>query len=49
MGDLTDLTVHELQEKLANKEITIKQINEAYINRINERGNNYGKISKRIS
>ena len=37
MGDLTDLTVHELQEKLANKEITIKQINEAYINRINEK------------
>ncbi|MBR3255982.1 MAG: Asp-tRNA(Asn)/Glu-tRNA(Gln) amidotransferase subunit GatA [Clostridia bacterium] len=35
--NITDLTVHELQEKLANKEITIKEINQAYIDRINEK------------
>ena len=35
--DITKLTVHELQEKLKNKELTIKEITEAYINRINEK------------
>ena len=35
--DITELTVHELQEKLKNKELTIKEITEAYINRINEK------------
>ena len=35
--NITDLTVHELQEKLANKEITIKEINQAYVDRINEK------------
>lgn len=35
--NITELTVHELQEKLANKEITIKEINQAYIDRINEK------------
>ena len=35
--DITELTVHELQEKIKNKELTIKEITEAYINRINEK------------
>ena len=35
--DITELTVHELQEKLKNKELTITQINEAYVNRIKEK------------
>ena len=35
--DITELTVHELQEKLKNKELTIMQINEAYVNRIKEK------------
>ena len=35
--DITNLTVHELQEKLAKKEITIEEINKAYIDRINEK------------
>lgn len=35
--DITELTVHELQEKLKNKELTITEINKAYIDRINER------------
>ena len=35
--DITNLTVHELQDKLANKEVTITQIIEAYNNRINEK------------
>ena len=35
--NIIDLTVHELQEKLAKKEITSKEIVEAYVNRINER------------
>ena len=35
--NITELTVHELQEKIKNKELTITQINEAYINRIQEK------------
>ena len=35
--DITELTVHELQDKLKNKEITITDITKAYINRINEK------------
>jgi len=32
--NITDLTVHELKEKLANKELTITDINKAYVDRI---------------
>ncbi len=35
--NIIELTVHELQEKLKNKEITTKQIVEAYANRIEEK------------
>ena len=35
--NITDLTVHELKEKLDNKELTITGINEAYVNRIVEK------------
>ena len=35
--DITELTVHELQEKLKNKELTITQITKAYTDRINEK------------
>lgn len=35
--DITELTVHELQEKIKNKELTITEINKAYIDRINEK------------
>ena len=35
--DITELTVHELQEKLKNKEITIMEITKAYIDRINQK------------
>ena len=35
--DITELTVHELQDKLKNKEITVKEITKAYIDRINEK------------
>ena len=34
---LTDLTVHELMEKVKNKEITIEEITKAYADRINEK------------
>ena len=37
--DITELTVHELQEKLKNKELTIKDITKAYSNRIEEKEN----------
>ena len=37
MKNIVDLTVHELLEKIENKELTIKQINEAYINNIEEK------------
>ena len=35
--NIIDLTVHELQEKLKNNEVTITEIMDAYINRINEK------------
>ena len=35
--NITELTVHELQEKIKNKELTITEINEAYVNRLKEK------------
>ena len=35
--NITELTVHELQEKIKSKEITIKEITKAYVDRINEK------------
>ena len=35
--NITDLTVHELKEKLASKELTITDINKAYIDKIVEK------------
>ena len=35
--DITELTVHELQDKLKNKELTVTQITKAYTDRINEK------------
>ena len=35
--NITDLTVHELQEKIKSKELSVTQITEAYCNRINEK------------
>lgn len=35
--DITELTVHELKEKLDKKELTISEITNAYVNRINEK------------
>ncbi len=35
--NIIDLTVHELQEKLAKKELTIAEITKAYADRINEK------------
>jgi len=35
--NITELTVHELQEKVKNKELTIEQIVKAYIERIKEK------------
>ena len=35
--ELTDLTVHELMEKVKSKEITIEEITKAYADRINEK------------
>ena len=40
--DLTELTVHELQEKLKNKEVTSYEITKAYLDRINEKENEVG-------
>ena len=37
MKNIIDLTVHELQEKLAKNELTVKEITEAYVQRINEK------------
>lgn len=35
--DITELTVHELQEKLKNKELTVTEITKAYVDRINNK------------
>ena len=35
--NITELTVHELQEKLKNKELTIKEITKAYTDRMDEK------------
>ena len=35
--NITELTVHELQEKIKNKELTVTEITNAYIERINEK------------
>ena len=35
--NITELTVHELQEKIKNKELTVTEITNAYIDRINEK------------
>ena len=37
MSDITNLTVHELIEKLDKNELTSKEIVEAYEKRINEK------------
>ena len=37
--NLYDLTVHELIDKLKNKEITLEEVNKSYIERINEKEN----------
>lgn len=40
--EITQLTVHELKEKLANKELTITEVTKAYIDRINEKEKDIG-------
>ena len=35
--NITDLTAHELKEKIKNKELTITEITKAYLDRINEK------------
>ena len=40
--DITELTVHELKEKLKNKELTITEITKAYVDRINEKEKEIG-------
>ncbi len=35
--EITELTVHELQEKIKNKELTISEVTKAYVDRINEK------------
>ena len=37
MSNIVDLTVHELQEKLKNKELSVTEITKAYVDRINEK------------
>ena len=38
--NITELTVHELQEKLKNKELTVTEITKAYVKRIEEKEKN---------
>ena len=40
--NITELTVHELQDKLSKKELTITEITKAYVDRINEKEKDAG-------
>ncbi len=40
--EITELTVHELKEKLAKKEITVQEVTKAYIDRINDKEKDVG-------
>ena len=40
--DITNLTVHELKEKIKNKEINIREITKSYVDRINEKEKDVG-------
>ena len=42
MSEITSYTVHELKEKLDNKELTSEEITKAYINRINKKEKEVG-------
>lgn len=47
--NITELTVHELKEKLANKELTISEITKAYVDRINEKEKDIGAFVTTLS
>ena len=40
--EITELTVHELKEKLAKKELTVQEITKAYVDRINNKEKDVG-------
>ena len=40
--NITELTVHELKEKLDNKELTITEVTKAYVDRINDKEKDVG-------
>lgn len=40
--EITELTVHELKEKLAKKEITVQEVTKAYVDRINDKEKDVG-------
>ena len=40
--EITELTVHELKEKLAKKEITVQEVTKAYVDRINDKEKDIG-------
>ena len=46
--DITNLTVHELKDKIASKELTISEITKAYVDRINEKEEDVGAFVTRL-
>ena len=44
MDNITNLTVHELVEKLKSNELTSEEITKAYIDRINDKEKDVGRI-----
>ena len=40
--EITELTVHELKEKLVKKEITVQEVTKAYVDRINDKEKDVG-------
>ena len=47
--NITELTVHELQQKLFQKELTITDITKAYVDRINEKEDDIGAFVTRLT
>ena len=46
--DIINLTVHELQDKIANKELKITDITSAYLDRIDEKEKRLGQALIRL-
>ena len=47
--NITELTVHELQQELSEKRLTITDITKAYVDRINEKEKDIGAFVTKLT